>query len=75
MRTIICLLRGINVGRKHLVPMQELRGLLTSIGLLNVLSYIQSGNVVFQSEGEDTPRLSEEISATKIMALAQEISS
>lgn len=63
MKTFICLLRGINVGGKHLLPMQELRALLTSMGLLNVRSYIQSGNVVFQSEEEDASRLSGDISA------------
>ena len=49
MKTFIALLRGINVGGHKKVPMAELRELLTKIGLENVQTYIQSGNVVFQS--------------------------
>jgi uncharacterized protein (DUF1697 family) len=64
MKTFICLLRGINVGGKHLLPMKELRALLVSKGLYNVRTYIQSGNVVFQSEVEDATQLSEAVSAT-----------
>ena len=48
MKTYIALLRGINVGGHRKVPMAELRELLTKIGLSNVKSYIQSGNVIFK---------------------------
>jgi uncharacterized protein (DUF1697 family) len=47
MKTWIALLRGINVGGKHLVPMKELVALLEANGFSNVKTYIQSGNVVF----------------------------
>lgn len=50
MTLYIALLRGINVGGKHLVKMAELKTLLESIGLRRVKTYIQSGNVVFESE-------------------------
>ncbi len=46
----IALLRGINVGGHNLIKMQDLKGLFTNLGLKNVKTYIQSGNVVFQSE-------------------------
>lgn len=46
MQTWIALLRGINVGGKHIVPMKELRTLLEANGFDNVKTYIQSGNVV-----------------------------
>lgn len=49
MKTYIALLRGINVGGHKKVPMAELRDLLTKSGLQNVQTYIQSGNVIFQS--------------------------
>lgn len=49
MKTYIALLKGINVGGHKKVPMAELRELLTKSGLANVKTYIQSGNVVFQS--------------------------
>jgi uncharacterized protein (DUF1697 family) len=47
--TFIALLRGINVGGKHRVPMPELRALCVDIGCENVRTYIQSGNVVLTS--------------------------
>jgi len=49
MKTYIALLRGINVGGHKKVPMAELRALLSKSRLENVQTYIQSGNVIFQS--------------------------
>jgi uncharacterized protein (DUF1697 family) len=63
MKTYICLLRGVNVGGNNRLPMKELRSLLESIGLENVRTYIQSGNIVFRSEEEEVSRLSASISA------------
>jgi len=51
METWIALLRGINVGGKHIVPMKELAALLEANGFKNVITYIQSGNLVFQHAG------------------------
>ncbi|WP_299114441.1 DUF1697 domain-containing protein [uncultured Winogradskyella sp.] len=61
MRTYIALLRGINVGGHKKVPMAELRALLTTSGLENVKTYIQTGNVIFQSLSNDTKILESEI--------------
>ncbi|NJX15263.1 DUF1697 domain-containing protein [Tamlana crocina] len=61
MTTYIALLRGINVGGQKKVPMADLRGLLSKMGLKNVKTYIQSGNVVFQSSEEDIRILENEI--------------
>ena len=49
MKTFIALLRGINVGGHKKILMADLRALLESKGLINVQTYIQSGNVVFNS--------------------------
>jgi uncharacterized protein (DUF1697 family) len=49
MKTWIALLRGINVGGKHKVSMKELVKLMEAKGFADVKTYIQSGNVVFQS--------------------------
>lgn len=57
MKTYIALLRGINVGGHKKVPMAELRELLTKAGLENVKTYIQSGNVLFQSKEINAKRL------------------
>ena len=48
------MLRGVNVGANRRLPMAELRTDLESIGLEDVATYIQSGNVVFRTDaGED----------------------
>jgi len=45
----IALLRGINVGGHHKIPMAELRSVCARLGWVDVQTYIQSGNVVFTS--------------------------
>lgn len=45
----IALLRGINVGGKRKILMADLRSLLETLGFSNVITYIQSGNVIFDS--------------------------
>lgn len=57
MKTYIALLKGINVGGHKKIPMAVLRNLLTKSGLNNVQTYIQSGNVVFQSLEEEIIQL------------------
>lgn len=44
----IAILRGINVGTGRKVPMADLKKLCENMGLQNVQTYIQSGNVVFE---------------------------
>lgn len=44
------LLRGVNVGGNHKVPMADLRAYLSQIGLVDVTSYINSGNLFFSSD-------------------------
>jgi len=60
--TWITLLRGINVGGNNIVPMKELRDLLSGLGFENARTYIQSGNCVFDSDITDTAVISEKIS-------------
>ena len=71
-KTFVALLRGINVGGKSLVPMAELRTLLTSLGFEDVVTYIQSGNVVFRSSIADevkvAAKLEQEIAAAFAIA-------
>lgn len=43
----VALLRGINVGGKARVPMEQLRSSFESLGCTDVHTYIASGNVVF----------------------------
>jgi len=49
MITYIALLKGINVGGKNLIKMESLIESFESLGLQNVRSYIQCGNIVFQT--------------------------
>lgn len=48
----IAFFRGINAGGQHVVKMADLRLLFSEIGFANVRSYIQSGNVLFETERE-----------------------
>jgi uncharacterized protein (DUF1697 family) len=45
----VALLRGINVGKGARVPMKTLKDLLEGLGLSGVVTYLNSGNVLFQS--------------------------
>lgn len=63
MNTFIALFRGINVGGKNRLPMKELTALLEELGLKSIQTYIQSGNVIFQSRKKQTGKLAKEISA------------
>lgn len=57
----LALLRGINVGGKNLIKMPELRAALERAGFRNVTTYIQSGNVLFESNLKSSARLSRAI--------------
>lgn len=52
MTVYIALLRGINVGGRNKIKMADLRQMCTDIGLQNVQTYIQSGNILFASEDD-----------------------
>ena len=46
----VALLRGINVGGKAKIPMAALRDTCAAAGCEDVVTYIQSGNVVLKSK-------------------------
>jgi uncharacterized protein (DUF1697 family) len=50
MQEYVVLLRGINVGGKNKIPMTDLKRALLDDGLVDVQTYIQSGNVLLRSE-------------------------
>ncbi|MGE5400325.1 MAG: DUF1697 domain-containing protein [Ignavibacteriales bacterium] len=50
-------LRGINVGGQRVVKMEKLREIFTSAGMEAVKTYIQSGNVIFESREADAATL------------------
>jgi len=47
----VALLRGINVGGKNLIKMPELKASFEAEGFEDVVTYIQSGNVLFRATG------------------------
>jgi uncharacterized protein (DUF1697 family) len=53
MTSFIALLRGINVGGRTSIPMAELRALAEAIGLADVRTYIQSGNLFFTADRKE----------------------
>jgi uncharacterized protein (DUF1697 family) len=61
MTVMIALLRGVNVGGNRLIKMEALRGLCESLGLRDVQTYVQSGNLVFRSKESDPSRVSKKI--------------
>jgi uncharacterized protein (DUF1697 family) len=46
------LLRGINVGGHHKVPMAALREILQTLGCTHVKTLLNSGNAVFEHEAQ-----------------------
>lgn len=53
MTTYVALLRGINVGGNAKVPMARLKELFLAQGFTNVTTYINSGNVLFDTDKKD----------------------
>jgi uncharacterized protein (DUF1697 family) len=61
MQTWIALFRGINVGGHNVLPMAKLKSDLESLNLKHVRTYIQSGNVVFDSTARTASSLKRKI--------------
>ncbi|MEK9159635.1 MAG: DUF1697 domain-containing protein [Patescibacteria group bacterium] len=57
----VALLRGINVGGNAKVEMARLRKVFESLGFNEVRTYINSGNVIFESEEKDVKKLTVQI--------------
>lgn len=51
------MLRGINVGGNNMIKMETLRGTFAGIGFENVNSYINSGNLAFDTTRTDDGKL------------------
>lgn len=53
----LALLRGINVGGNNIIKMVDLKKCFESMGLTDVVTYIQSGNVIFTSSEKSQAKL------------------
>ncbi|HEX8247779.1 MAG TPA: DUF1697 domain-containing protein [Pyrinomonadaceae bacterium] len=67
------LLRGINVGGHHIVKMEELRRIFAAMNFENVKTYIQSGNVIFETAETNAEALAEKIERQLRQAFGFEI--
>jgi uncharacterized protein (DUF1697 family) len=61
MNTFVALLRGINVGGNAKVQMSKLKSEFESLGYINVQTYINSGNIVFQTNESDCSKITNTI--------------
>ena len=62
-RRYIALLRGINVGGNNIIRMADLKQSFEELGFSEVTTYIQSGNVLFNSSEGDKQLLTGKIEA------------
>lgn len=53
----LALLRGINVGGKNIIKMAALKACFENMGFENVITYIQSGNVIFSATKKKAEKL------------------
>jgi len=60
MARVVAFLRGINVGG-HVVRKEDLRNAFATLGFLDVTTYKQSGNVVFETNTTDLEKIRENI--------------
>jgi uncharacterized protein (DUF1697 family) len=61
MSTYISLLRGINVGAQKRLSMETLREIYNELGFDNIRTYVQSGNVIFESMEQNRSDLTDRI--------------
>jgi uncharacterized protein (DUF1697 family) len=57
----LALLRGINVGGKNIIKMNDLKKLFEELNLTDVITYIQSGNIIFNDSENDKTKLTKRI--------------
>jgi uncharacterized protein (DUF1697 family) len=59
--TYVAFLRGVNVGGKGIVSMAAIKEALVVLGLSDVRTYINSGNVIFSTRASDVQQLTARI--------------
>ena len=70
----IAFLRAINVGGQNLIKMQELARIFESAGFKNVRTFIQSGNVIFDSRSVNADAVKRKIERALERALGYPVS-
>lgn len=69
----IAFLRGINVGGKNIIKMDSLKKSFESIGFKNVKTFIQSGNVLFDSNANNLNTLTMKIEKSLLKEYGSDI--
>jgi uncharacterized protein (DUF1697 family) len=57
----LVLLRGINVGGNNIIRMNELKELFEKMNFIDVITYIQSGNIIFKDIEKDKIKITNKI--------------
>jgi uncharacterized protein (DUF1697 family) len=73
MTKYVAFLRGINVGGKRLIKMEDLRRVVESIGLKSVRTFIASGNVLFETSQTNRDALSRKIEKKLLTAFGHDV--
>ena len=63
MQRYVALLRGVNISGKNKIPMQALKSICMDLGYADVLTHLNSGNIVFSVEESSVIALGEQIKA------------
>ena len=61
MKKYVALLRGINISGKNKIPMAELKKGFEKLAFQEVKTYLNSGNVIFSSDEDDTKNITNQI--------------
>ena len=73
MKRYVSFLRGINLSGQKLIKMEALKALFEALAFKNVVTYIQSGNVVFDVRATDTSKLQDKIEKHLLKELGYEV--
>jgi len=73
MTKFVALLRGINVGGNKMVKMDDLKKWLAALGFKNVITILNSGNVLFESSDHDEDVLAKKIAGKLKSELGHEV--
>lgn len=57
----VALLRGVNVGGNNMISMSSLKKSFEATGFTNVTTYINSGNIIFETKEKDARKLEKKI--------------
>ena len=63
MKRYVALLRGINISGRNKIPMSELKKEFERLGSIEVKTYMNSGNVIFSNDEDETEKITKQIEA------------